>query len=312
MASSASCRSKRPRRGPTRLTTRRWRSSATNTSPHSPCHPSLQGSGEAPVHVHRCTSRRSRHRWADPRHLQPDRRPHRQAFLRCAKPSQHPDPDRRRPPITPGLRPSRGHAPAGGRLQPDRAASHRHLAEDPGLIEAFSTGADIHRNTAARIFGVEPSEVTIGMRSKAKMVSYGLAYGMESYGLAQRLGIGVEEAAQILKAYFENFPRVRSYMDAVVVAARDKGYTETLFGRRRLMNPELSSPSIPGARMAGEQPTAMNAGIQGLAADIFKVALVRLDAMLGEESLRSRLILQVHDEVLLGGASRGGRSSGEA
>ena len=171
-----------------------------------------------------------------------------------------------------------------------------HLAEDPGLIEAFSTGADIHRITAARIFGVGPDEVTIGMRSKAKMVSYGLAYGMESYGLAQRLGIEVEEASQILKAYFENFPRVRSYMDAVVAAARDKGYTETLFGRRRLI-PELSSPSYQ-VRMAGERQ-AMNAGIQGLAADIFKVALVRLDARLTEEGLSSRLILQVHDEVIL-------------
>jgi DNA polymerase-1 len=171
-----------------------------------------------------------------------------------------------------------------------------HLAQDPGLVEAFRTGEDIHRMTAARIFGVDPSEVTIGMRSKAKMVSYGLAYGMESYGLAQRLGIEVDEASQILNAYFDNFPRVRAYMDSVVAEARDKGYTETLFGRRRMI-PELSSPRYQ-ERMAGERQ-AMNAGIQGLAADIFKVALVRLDAMLGEETLRSRLILQVHDEVLL-------------
>jgi DNA polymerase-1 len=171
-----------------------------------------------------------------------------------------------------------------------------HLAQDPGLVEAFRTGEDIHRMTAARIFGVEPGEVTIGMRSKAKMVSYGLAYGMESYGLAQRLGIEVDEASQILNAYFDNFPRVRAYMDTVVAEARDKGYTETLFGRRRMI-PELSSSRYQ-ERMAGERQ-AMNAGIQGLAADIFKVALVRLDAMLGEETLRSRLILQVHDEVLL-------------
>jgi DNA polymerase-1 len=124
-----------------------------------------------------------------------------------------------------------------------------HLAQDPGLVEAFRTGEDIHRMTAARIFGVEPSEVTIGMRSKAKMVSYGLAYGMESYGLAQRLGIEVDEASQILNAYFENFPRVRAYMDSVVAEARDKGYTETLFGRRRMI-PELSSPRYQ-ERMAG-------------------------------------------------------------
>jgi DNA polymerase I len=171
-----------------------------------------------------------------------------------------------------------------------------HLAQDPGLIEAFSTGADIHRTTAARIFGVDPHDVTIGMRSKAKMVSYGLAYGMEAYGLAQRLSIEVDEAAEILKAYFDGFPRVRAYMDQVVAEARDKGYTETLFGRRRLI-PELSSQRYQ-VRMAGERQ-AMNAGIQGLAADIFKAALVRLDARLGEQNLRSRLILQVHDEVLL-------------
>ncbi len=171
-----------------------------------------------------------------------------------------------------------------------------HLAQDPGLIDAFRTGADIHRMTAARIFGVDPAEVTIGMRSRAKMVSYGLAYGMEAYGLAQRLTIEVDEAAQILNAYFDSFPRVRAYMDEVVAEARHKGYTETLFGRRRLI-PELSSQRYQ-VRTAGERQ-AMNAGIQGLAADIFKVALVRLDARLDEEGLRGRLVLQVHDEVIL-------------
>jgi DNA polymerase I len=171
-----------------------------------------------------------------------------------------------------------------------------HLAEDPGLVEAFTSGADIHNATASRIYGVEPADVTLAMRSKAKMVSYGLAYGMESYGLAQRLGIAVPEATQILEAYFEGFPNVRAYMDRVVAEARDRGYTETLFGRRRLI-PELQSGRYQ-VRAAGERQ-AMNAGIQGLAADIFKVALVRLDARLDEERLASRLILQVHDEVIL-------------
>lgn len=171
-----------------------------------------------------------------------------------------------------------------------------HLAEDPGLVEAFTSGQDIHRATAARIYGVEPSEVTLAMRSKAKMVSYGLAYGMESYGLAQRLGIPVPEAAQILDAYFAGFPNVRAYMERVVAEARDRGYTETLFGRRRAI-PELQSPNYR-LRQAGERQ-AMNAGIQGLAADIFKVAMVRLDARLEAEDLTSRLVLQVHDEVLL-------------
>ena len=171
-----------------------------------------------------------------------------------------------------------------------------HLAEDPGLIEAFETGQDIHTTTASRIYQVGPDEVSIGQRSKAKMVSYGLAYGMESYGLAQRLSIPVEEAAQILSAYFEAFPNVKAYMDATVREARDRGYTETLFGRRRNI-PELSSNNYR-IRQAGERQ-AMNAGIQGLAADIFKVALVRVHRALERDGLRSRLVLQVHDEVIL-------------
>jgi DNA polymerase-1 len=163
-------------------------------------------------------------------------------------------------------------------------------------MEAFRSGHDVHRATAARIFAVEPGEVTLGQRAKAKMVSYGLAYGMEAYGLSQRLNIPVEEAAEILGAYFEAFPNVKDYMDRTVKEARAKGYTETLFGRRRLI-PELSSSNYR-VRQAGERQ-AMNAGIQGLAADIFKVAVVRLDRGLEEADLDSRLVLQVHDEVIL-------------
>ena len=171
-----------------------------------------------------------------------------------------------------------------------------HLAQDPGLIEAFATGQDIHQATAARLFTVDPDAVTTAQRSKAKMVSYGLAYGMESFGLGQRLGIPTEEAALILGAYFEAFPSVRAYMEQTVVEARDRGYTETLFGRRRQI-PELQSQNYR-LRQAGERQ-AMNAGIQGLAADIFKVALVRLDQALEEHGLAARLVLQVHDEVIL-------------
>jgi DNA polymerase I len=160
-----------------------------------------------------------------------------------------------------------------------------HLAEDPGLIESFRARRDIHTETASRVFGVEPGDVTIEQRSKAKMVSYGLAYGMEAYGLGQRLNIPTEEAALILAAYFEAFPAVRDYMDCTVAEARQRGYTET------------SSPNFR-IRQAGERQ-AMNAGIQGLAADIFKVALVRIEAALEAAAMASRLILQVHDEVLL-------------
>ena len=128
------------------------------------------------------------------------------------------------------------------------------------------------------------------------MVSYGLAYGMEAYGLGQRLNIPTEEAAEILDAYFVAFPAVKAYMERTVAEARERGYTETLFGRRRQI-PELASSNFR-IRQAGERQ-AMNAGIQGLAADIFKVALVRLDERLADEAAASRLILQVHDEVLL-------------
>ena len=171
-----------------------------------------------------------------------------------------------------------------------------HLASDPGLIEAFTTGQDIHNATAARVFGVAPEDVKLDQRSKAKMVSYGLAYGMEAYGLAQRLNIPVDEAAPILEAYFEAFPNVKAYMDSTVEEARERGYTETLFGRRRPI-PELMNANFR-VRQAGERQ-AMNAGIQGLAADIFKVALVRIDEELVSNGHKSVLILQVHDEVLV-------------
>jgi DNA polymerase-1 len=171
-----------------------------------------------------------------------------------------------------------------------------HLAEDPGLIAAFDAGDDIHTATAARVFHVAPEEVDGGQRAKAKMVSYGLAYGMEAFGLATRLNIARSEAAEILEAYFAAFPAVKQYMERTVAEARERGYTETLFGRRRPI-PELASTNR-GIRQAGERQ-AMNAGIQGLAADIFKVALVHLDAELRSRELASRLVLQVHDEVIL-------------
>jgi len=171
-----------------------------------------------------------------------------------------------------------------------------HLAEDPGLITAFEAGTDIHAETASRVFGVPVDEVTGPQRAQAKMVSYGLAYGMEAYGLAQRLRIPTSDAQRILDAYFVAFPSVHAYMERTVAEARERGYTETLFGRRRQI-PELSSPNHR-LRQAGERQ-AMNAGIQGLAADIFKVALVRLDVALAASASASRLILQVHDEVLV-------------
>jgi len=171
-----------------------------------------------------------------------------------------------------------------------------HLSADPGLVAAFAEHRDIHRTTAARVFSVAAEDVTPAQRNRAKMVSYGLAYGMEAYGLGQRLAIDTGEAQEILDAYFAAFPAVRAHMEQTVAEARSKGYTITLLGRRRPL-PDLHSPNR-GLRMAAERQ-AMNAGIQGLAADLFKVALVRLDGAMEGQGLRSRLVLQVHDEVLV-------------
>jgi len=171
-----------------------------------------------------------------------------------------------------------------------------HLSGDPGLTAAFAAGEDIHRTVAARVFGVDRDEVTHEQRSTAKMVSYGLAYGMESYGLAQRLGVPVEEAKGILDAFFDGFPSVHAYMDQAVAEARVNGYTITAYGRRRPL-PDLAS-SNHQVRQAAERQ-AMNAGIQGLAADLFKMALIRLDGGLEAGGYHSDLVLQVHDEVLV-------------
>ncbi len=171
-----------------------------------------------------------------------------------------------------------------------------HLSEDPGLIDALTSGSDVHRMVAAAVYGIPPEEVTHTQREYCKMVSYGLAYGMEAYGLSQRLGVSVEEASAIIESYFGAFPRVREYMDQTVADAKIRGATRTQFGRIRPL-PDLHAANYR-VRLAAERQ-AMNAGIQGLAADIFKLALVRLDRDLEEHALTSRLVLQVHDEVIV-------------
>ena len=171
-----------------------------------------------------------------------------------------------------------------------------HLSEDPGLIDALTSGSDVHRTVAAAVYGISPDEVTHTQREFSKMVSYGLAYGMEAYGLSQRLGIPVEEAAAIMDSYFGAFPFVKQYMDQTVADAKIRGATRTMFGRIRPL-PDLHAANYR-LRQAAERQ-AMNAGIQGLAADIFKLALVRLDRDLEAAGLSSRLVLQVHDEVIV-------------
>jgi DNA polymerase-1 len=171
-----------------------------------------------------------------------------------------------------------------------------HLAEDPGLIEAFSRDADVHTTTASRVFGVAEEHVAPHQRRFAKVVNFGLAYGMEAYGLAQRMDIPVEQAKEILDAYFASFPRVKAFMEETVRDARAKGYTTTMFGRRRQL-PELADTNYR-IRMMGER-MAQNAPVQGTAADIFKLAMVNLDRAIDAHGLASRMILTVHDELVL-------------
>lgn len=171
-----------------------------------------------------------------------------------------------------------------------------HLSEDPGLLDAFGGGADIHTATAARVFGVPEDQVDADLRRRAKTINFGLLYGMEAYGLAQRLEISADEAREHMEAYFAQFPQVRAFMEGIVAKARDTGYTTTILGRRRYL-PELSSGSYR-IRQAGER-MALNAPIQGSAADIMKQAMIELDRALEESDMATAMLLQVHDEVVL-------------
>jgi DNA polymerase-1 len=171
-----------------------------------------------------------------------------------------------------------------------------HLSADAGLIEAFRSGEDLHRFVGGRVFSVAPAEVTSAMRSKIKAMSYGLAYGLSAYGLSRQLTIPVEEARGLMSEYFDRFGGVRDYLQGVVAQARRTGYTETIFGRRRYL-PDLTSDNRQ--RREEAERMALNAPIQGSAADIIKVAMLRVDRSLRDQNLGSRLILQVHDELVL-------------
>jgi DNA polymerase-1 len=171
-----------------------------------------------------------------------------------------------------------------------------HLSGDAGLIEAFRSGEDLHRFVGSRVFGVPPEEVTPEMRAKVKAMSYGLAYGLSAFGLSKQLGISTEEARGLMDEYFARFGGVRDYLRDVVAEARSTGFTETIFGRRRYL-PDLTSDNRQRREMA--ERMALNAPIQGSAADIIKVAMLRVDRALKEAQARSRMLLQVHDELVL-------------
>jgi DNA polymerase I len=169
------------------------------------------------------------------------------------------------------------------------------LSDDAALKEAFGSGHDFHAETASRVFGLPPDEITVELRSKIKAMNYGLAYGLSAYGLSQQLRITPDEARGLMEGYFEQFGGIRDYLYEVVSQARKDGYTETILGRRRYL-PDLTSDNRQRREMA--ERMALNAPIQGSAADIIKVAMLRVDGALRAQGLRSRMLLQVHDELL--------------
>lgn len=171
-----------------------------------------------------------------------------------------------------------------------------HLSGDEALIEAFNSGEDLHRTMASMVFGTPVAEVSGEERSRIKATSYGLAYGLSSYGLAAQLGISVPEAAALRDRYFERFGKVRDYLEGLVAQARADGYTQTMFGRRRYL-PDLRSSNRQRREMA--ERAALNAPIQGSAADIVKIAMMDVATALSEADLTSRLLVQIHDELLL-------------
>ena len=174
-----------------------------------------------------------------------------------------------------------------------------HLSEDPSLLAAFNAGQDIHRATAAEVFAVEPEAVTTEQRRSAKAINFGLIYGMSAFGLARQLGINRKQAAEYIELYFARYPGVQNYMNNIRYTAAENGFVETFFGRR-LYLPEINSRN--GMRRQAAERTAINAPMQGTAADIIKRAMISVDDWLQSSELQSRMIMQVHDELGAGGA----------
>ena len=171
-----------------------------------------------------------------------------------------------------------------------------HLAADEKLIAAYEAGEDLHRYVGSEVFGVAPEDVTPEQRSKVKAMSYGLAYGLSRFGLAKQLNISSDEAGELRTNYFKRFGRVGRFLRGVLKQAHQDGYTETIFGRRRVL-PDLDSPNR--VRREAAERAALNAPIQGTAADIIKIAMINIHRRLREEGLKTRMLLQVHDEIIL-------------
>jgi DNA polymerase-1 len=171
-----------------------------------------------------------------------------------------------------------------------------HISKDPALLAAFAAGEDVHRATAAEIFGAPREAVTSEQRRYAKVINFGLIYGMSAFGLASNLGIERDAAKNYIDRYFDRFAGVKRYMDETRAAAKDRGYVETVFGRR-LWLPEINSPN--GPRRQGAERSAINAPMQGTAADLIKLAMVAVQDHLERERMATRLVMQVHDELVL-------------
>jgi len=170
-----------------------------------------------------------------------------------------------------------------------------HFSRDPVLVEAFRNGEDIHARTAQEVFGVGPLMQTAEHRRAAKAINFGIIYGLSAFGLAKQLGIAQKEAAQFISAYFARYQGVKAYLDNILVETRKSLVAKTLFGRIRPM-PEINSPQVQLRNFA--ERTALNSPLQGTAADLIKMAMIQIDRRLREEKLASRMILQVHDELL--------------
>ena len=170
-----------------------------------------------------------------------------------------------------------------------------HLSSDEGLLNAFSNGIDIHSATAAEVFEVAVDKVTTDLRRSAKAINFGLIYGMSAFGLGQQLGITRSQAQSYIDLYFSRYPGVKNYMDTIRVEAKEQGYVETLFGRR-LYLPEINARNA--ARRQYAERTAINAPMQGTAADIIKIAMINTDKWLLENKSENKMIMQVHDELV--------------
>ena len=170
-----------------------------------------------------------------------------------------------------------------------------HLSQDPHLVDAFNRNMDIHTATAAKVFKVDEMDVTKEQRSRAKVANFGIIYGISAFGLSQRLGMSRTDSKQLIDEYFNNYPKVKEYMNNMIQKAREEGYVETIYGRKRFL-PDINSRNA--AVRSYNERNAINAPLQGSAADIIKVAMINIYKRLNAEGLKSKMVLQVHDELI--------------